>query len=127
MDGDVWGEDKQINKAELQSSISAVPSPQDDRGLQFEGKTATMDEFGKVTGNRDELHDSQAYPDPYGTSVVEVLKAIDSTPHDTADVSSESSDTEDSPSPDEADEWDDAGSLEISKFLGNMPRNRLLF
>ena len=56
-------------------------------GLQFEGKTATMDEFGKVTGNRDELHDSQAYPDPYGTAVVEVLKASDSTPHDTADVS----------------------------------------
>ena len=96
-------------------------------GLQSEGKRATLGEFGNVTGNRDELHDSQACPDPYGTSVVEVLKAIVSTHHDTADVSSESSDTEDSPSPDEADEWDDAGSLEISKLIGNMPRNRLLF
>ena len=90
-----------------------------DRSLHFEPEvTASVASDGSVTGNRDEMKESQAYPDAYGVAVSELIV------RSTASVLSDSDDSSASPEFDD-DTWDDIGSEEIAAAI-QIPRDRLL-
>ena len=91
-----------------------------DKSLNWEPEvTASISPDGSVTGNRDAMKESQAYPEAYGQTVAQLVQQRRQADRDESDTDSDASPTFD------ADEWSDVDSHEICSAL-DIPCNTLL-
>ena len=83
-----------------------------DKSFNWEPEvTASISPDGGVTGNRDAMKESQAYPEAYGKAVGQLVSESRRNQNDESDTDSDASPTFD------ADVWSDVDSQEICEAL----------